>query len=223
MFVCIELYLQQIGQEPQHVVIRYKNAHAFQFNHSDRNFAKKDVQFLATSFRLTTRSFDLTNGQYHWDQFVKSEKNIMYNYELIKIYRKMVNIKLQMTKSTKLLLKSLSEQLYIQYAQYTTSLLNFIGRAFKKLHERFRCALWGMWNLNVAYKTYLKETILDKIFYLDSNNDVREKAVKVPKYGGLPSIDNILRKWIGVDRKFKLKHYPLNSKVIIKYHGKTLH
>ena len=204
-------------------MIRYKNAHGFQFNHSDRNFAKKDVQFLATSFRLRTQSFDLTNGQYHWEQFKNEEKEIMYNYKLVQIFREMVNLKLQMTKSTNLLLNSLSEKLYINNAQYVSSLFNFISRAFKKLHERFRCSLWGMFNLNVAYKTYLKETILDKIYYLDKNQNVQEKVVKVPKYGGLPSIDNILRKWVGVDRKHKLKHYPLNSKVIIKYHGKTLH
>ena len=147
----------------------------------------------------------------------------MNNFLLISKYRKCINIKLQMQKSSGIHLNKLKQMFYVDYNDVINGLQSFITDAFNKLHPRFRLALWGMFNLNVLYKSFLKEMIKEKIYYLNDDNEKCIKMVNLPKYIGTKSVDDVLRKWICYDHTHTLGLLQFNSKKIIKNHAESIH
>ena len=213
----------QIAQEPQHIVIRYKHARAFQNNHGDRGYVKKDVQHLASSLRLDTKAIDCSDGKLYYKQFYELHIKEMKDYLLISKYRKCVNIKFQMQKTVGKELDALKKLFYIDYNNIINKLESFIQDAFDKLHPRFRIALWGMFNLNILYKSFLKEMIKEKIYCLNEENKICIKMVDLPKYVGTKSVDDVLRQWMCLDRTYAMGLIQFNSKKIIQHHAESMH
>ena len=147
----------------------------------------------------------------------------MKDYLLISKYRKCINIKLQMQKSTGDELYKLKQLFYIKHNMIIDKLQSFVKDAFDKLHPRFRLALWGMFNQNILYKSFLSEMIKEKIHLLNDNNEKYIKIVNLPKYIGTKSVDDTLRQWMCLDRSYALGLLQFNSKKIIQNHAESIH
>ena len=147
----------------------------------------------------------------------------MKDYILISKYRKCVNIKLQMQKTVGKELDELKKLFYIHYNDVICKLQEFVKDAFDKLHPRFRLSLWGMFNLNILYKSFLSEMIKEKIYYINDNDEICIKMVDMPKYVGTKSVDDALRQWMCLDRTYAIGLIQFNSKKIIQHHAESIH
>ena len=152
-------------------------------------------------------------------QYINKHDDIFKNYKLMEIFREIIKYKLQMTSTyDDDLMNELQRKVYIIHPDELALLRKIIKNIFFTVHERFRICLWGCFNTNIQYKTWLKTTIKEKII-------IRGKiyVIDIPKYCGTPSIDSILRKWLLIPFIYKLQHFPFNSKLIIKGYAHSLH
>ena len=137
----------------------------------------------------------------------------------MEIFRFIIKYKLQMSSTyDDDLVNKLQRNVYINYPEEVHKLKEIIKYIFISVNERFRICLWGCFNTNIEYKTWLESTTKEKIII---NHQIH--IVNMPKYCGTPSIDNILRKWVLLHESYKLHHFPFNSKNIIKAYAHSLH
>ena len=219
LFYFYLIYVKQVGQEPQHIVIRYKNSAAFQFHHSDCYYFKRSLQFICSNFRVKFAPISL-NGQYHTYQFIEKECKIFNDISTINKIRNITSNLFQTQESKDEELSKLRADIWFINASFVNvTLIPLIKKAFNQIHNRFRILLWGFINPNIKYEKFLNQRLKELI----RNEDGKITTIDIPKHGGNLEIDETLRKFVRLTSEYSLKPYGYSSTKIISAEGKGLH